>query len=215
MVADTGRPRPSCLATARARGASARSGHHRIAKPRVHAWPGRARVPDPGTSAAAMPLSRLRRRLQGNAATIPRRRAALHLMETNQTLAPPASWLMVPNTDVARDLFQSTANISGAGAHRRALRDQRLGPPDRASADAPPIVPGRRCRRADQRLARIMIPATRRPSRPRARPRRAACATVGRTDRPASRSASWRSCPRRRAGAAARAARPRSGCGWS
>ena len=44
----------------KAHGANARSGCRRTAKPRVHAWPGRTRVPDGGTNAVAMPLPRSR-----------------------------------------------------------------------------------------------------------------------------------------------------------
>jgi hypothetical protein len=47
-------------ATAQAHGASVRSGCRRTAKPRVHAWPGRTRVPDGGTNAVAMPPPRSR-----------------------------------------------------------------------------------------------------------------------------------------------------------
>lgn len=103
-------PRASPLATARARVASARSGRHRIAKPRVHASPRRMREPDVGTNAAAMSPSRLRRSLR----TVPRRRDALHSKETNRTLAPLASgWWFPPGVSP-----EFPANGSAMCCHR-------------------------------------------------------------------------------------------------
>jgi hypothetical protein len=68
----------------KAHGANARSGCRRTAKPRVHAWPGRTRVPDGGTNAVAMPLPRSRLHLAW--------RDALQL---NQTILPPQPGLAV------------------------------------------------------------------------------------------------------------------------